>query len=193
MLTLGLSKLNLTVGDPNGINISVTTSSTTPALAIAALQAPASAGSAEWLALLGSLASASFNGITGLTLMLTNAGVEINTASGSYSTSPGTANAVALDWTAALDLNGDSVYGEALTPPTGDQLVVDNVPVNLTGPQIQASGTGTVNAFNFVSGTVNFVFEQQTVGLDANNDGTYSPQTVSSGTIRGPPTSPAQH
>jgi len=52
---------------------------------------------------------------------------------------------------------------------------------------VQASGTGTVNVFDFVAGTVTFVFKQQTVDVDADSSGSIVPGIPSVHGARGPP------
>ena len=187
LLTLELSSLNLNFG-AGAVSFEIHGGS----LALASLSAPAVTSPASdnrvWLAIKGSVSSITFHGIPGLSLDLTALTVSVNTASGSFDDNAGhSGDASALDWTQALDLNGDATFGDPGTPPTGDQLEVGGSPIDFTGAFIQVSGTAQVNIFGFVSGTVSFTFKQQTVNLDANGDGVFAPGDVPSTPIRGPP------
>ncbi|MGZ4363246.1 MAG: hypothetical protein ACXVFF_13510, partial [Gaiellaceae bacterium] len=190
LLALELSSLNLNFG-AGAVSFEIHGGS----LALASLSAPAVTSPASdnrvWLAIKGSVSSITFHGIPGLSLDLTALTVSVNTASGSFDDGAGhTGDASALDWTHALDLNGDASFGDPGTPPSGDQLEVGGSPIDFTGAFIQVSGTAQVNIFGFVSGTVGFTFKQQTVNLDANGDGVFAPGVVPSTPIRGPPDLP---
>ena len=183
LLTLGLSNLNLTVGDPAGVHLTVQSGT----LSIAVLEAPAPSTGTDtrtWLALQGSVGTIGFFGVTGLDLTVSSLSLALNRASGARADGGSPVNAEALDWTTALDLNTNGQYGEAGT----DQLVVGGVPVNLDGALVQASGSANVNVFGLVSGAVTFVFKQQTVDVDADGVGGIVPGFIPSGPpARGPP------
>ena len=188
LVTLALSNVQVTVGDPAGVNFV----STGGSLALASLHAPAATLPATdnrvWLTATGSLSGVSFNGVTGLTLTLTDLGLALNTATGAHDDGAGHSTpASALDWTAALDLNGNGTFGEPGVAPVGDQLAPGGTPLDLTIGMVQASGTGTVNVFDFVTGTVAFVFKQQTVDVDADSSGSIVPGIPSVHGARGPP------
>ena len=189
LLTIALSDLDLSVGDPAGVHVDVTGGS----LLLAALKPAAATGAAtdtrEWLALKGGLTGLDFIGVDGLEINLSTLGLEINTASGAYDvdgagTSSTPENAVALDWTGDLDLDQDTTFGETAE----DDVTGPGGPIDFTGAFVRASGTASINIFDFVSGSVSFTFEQQLADIDADDDGDLVPSDViSEGTIRGPP------
>ena len=188
LVTLALSNVQVTVGDPAGVDFV----STGGSLALASLHAPAATLPATdtrvWLTAKGTLSGVSFNGVTGLTLALTDLGLALNTATGAHDDGAGHSTpASALDWTSALDLNGNGTFGEPGVAPAGDQLAPGGTPLDLAIGMVQASGTGTVNVFDFVAGTVAFVFKQQTVDVDADSSGSIVPGIPSVHGARGPP------
>ena len=93
-------------------------------------------GGREWHALTADFSLLSFGGIDDLTLALTDLDVELNSRASDGSV---------VDWT--------TVTGA--TPP-----------INFTGAVRTASGTATINIFNYLSGGVSFDLEQRTVDLD---------------------------
>ena len=156
LLTLELSSLNLNFG-AGAVSFEIHGGS----LALASLSAPAVTSPASdnrvWLAIKGGVSSITFHGIPGLSLDLTALTVSVNTASGSFDDHAGhSGDASALDWTHALNLNGNATFGDPGTPPSGDELEVGGSPIDFTGAFIQVSGTAQVNIFGFVSGTVGF-------------------------------------
>ncbi|HEY5057558.1 MAG TPA: hypothetical protein VII51_00960, partial [Gaiellaceae bacterium] len=181
LLTLGLGSLNLNVGSASGPHFSVTGGS----LAIAALSAPApSAGTdtRSWLGVIGSITSASLvSGIPDVSLTVDGLTLRLNQASGAY-TNGTTVAAAPLDWTTALDLNTDSSYG---TPQ--DQLTVGGIPIDLTAGTLSVSGTANVQLFGMISGEVSFAFQQQTVSVDVDRDGTLELPVSGTAWARGPP------
>ena len=189
LVTFGLSSLDLTVGDPSGVHFGLTGGS----LAVAVLTAPApSSGLAtdtrSWFALQGSVDTITVPPLpAGLDLTISDLALSLNRASGTHNDGAGhTTDAEALNWATALDLNGNHVYGE--TGPGTDQLLVALLPVSLNGAFVQASGTASLRIFDFVEGTVSFVFRQQTVDVNADNDSVFDPSVLPTGLgARGPP------
>ncbi|HEV7132735.1 MAG TPA: hypothetical protein VGN27_03260, partial [Gaiellaceae bacterium] len=186
LLTFGLSNLDLTVGDTTGVYLDVKSGT----LAVASLTAPAPSTGTDtrsWLVVAGSVGTITFHGVTGVDLTVSSLNVKVNTASGTFDdgTNP-TVDASALDWTHALDLNANGTYGD--TGTNGDQLVVGSTPIDLTSALVAASGSATVKILDFVTGAVTFDFQQKTVNIDANNNGTFAPgDTSGTAPIRGPP------
>ena len=186
LFTLGLTNLDLTVGDLSGVHLGVHNGS----LALAVVQAPAPAIGTDdrtWLTLRGSAGTITFAGVPGLDFGMTldNLSVSLNVASGTNSSS-GTA-AAPLDWTTALDLDGNGHFHEVGFNPANDELTVGGTLLNLTGSLVQAAGAATIHAFGFVDGTVNFVFKRETVNIDGNHDGLIDAFSPSSPPARGPP------
>ena len=185
-MTLHLTNVHVTVGDAGTAGVNFT--STGGTIDVAALQAPAAAGNAQWIAAEGSISGITFHGSAAVTLTLTDLNVELNVARGGVNFGSGTTSAAPLDWTQALNLNGNTTFGEAGPAPSGDQLLVGTTPIDLTQGVTEASGTGNLRIFDFVNGEVSFVFKQQTSNLDANGDGTIDPGFVpTSPPARGPP------
>ena len=182
LLTLGLGSLNLSVGSASGPHFSITGGS----LAVAALAAPTpSAGTdtRSWLGVIGAVTSASLvSGIPDLTLTVTSLTLRLNQASGTY-TNGTSVDAAPLDWTTALDLNTNGTFGE--TPE--DQLTVGSIPIDLTGATFTVSGTASVQLFGMITGTVAFAFQQQTVSVDVDRDGTLELPVSGTAWARGPP------
>ena len=192
LLTVGLTQLNLTVGDPAGPHLQITGGS----LVIAALKAPAP-DTGTWTAIEGSISGQVTSGqdtcgltnsslslvISGLCLEGSSLTLKVNLASGAYTNGATTTNAVALDWTKMLDLNSNGHFGE----PTADQLSVGGVPIDLSGSLLQASGIAQISVFGFVQGTIAFSFEQQAVNVDVDGNGAFDVPTVDGACARGPP------
>ena len=191
LLTFGLDNLSLSVGEPGGVGFDVSGGS----LAIATIAPPAPSGvttdTRRWFAMKGSVGSATFNGITGLTLADITLRLEINRASGAYdadgSGSGAAVDAGALNWTGGLDLDRNTAFGEA-----ADQLTVGSGHlIDFTTGVVRAAGSARINVFDFVSGRIGFSFSQQLVDVDVNADGIFNPAPLPSGTdIRGPPSFP---
>ena len=171
LLTFGLSNASLTIGDANGINFSISGASL--ALAIAKAGAPAGTNTADnrsWLGLKGTIGTAQVNGLpSDMVLTMRSITVEVNRASGAYDPNTTVANdevaAAPLNWLTQISLDNDATTGEN----PADRLVVAGKTIDFTGDFLRASGRVDVNLFGFVSGSVAFAFQQQTV--DVNVDG----------------------
>ncbi|HET6548786.1 MAG TPA: calcium-binding protein, partial [Solirubrobacter sp.] len=172
LLKLGLSDLSLTIGDPDGINFSITGGSL--ALAIVKATAPTDTTKGDtrsWLALKGSLTDATINGLPdGIAKFeIKSLTVEVNRASGFYDPSTTTANdeiaATPLNWLTQLNLDKDATAGEN----PDDRLTVAGTPIDFTGAFLRASGRVDIELFGMVSGSVGFAFQQRAV--DVNVDG----------------------
>ena len=150
LLTIGLTDLDLTIGDLTGPHFSITGGSL--ALALLKPKTPAPGDTRSWLALKGSVTSASFDGVDNLTVEVINLSLEINRASGDV----GGANAATpLDWAAALE----------------DDVTAAGVAIDFSGDLLRASGVIRINIFDLVSGVVGFGFEQQVVDVDVDDNG----------------------
>ena len=182
LLTLGLGSLNLNVGSASGPHFSITGGS----LAIAALSAPtpgAGTDTRSWLGVIGAITSASLvSGIPDVGLTVDDLTLRINEANGAY-TNGSTVAAAALDWTTALDLNTNGTFGES----PADQLTVGGIPIDLTGATLTVSGTANVQLFGMITGEVAFAFQQQTVSVDVDRDGTLELPVTGTAWARGPP------
>ena len=172
MLTIAITDLDLKIGDPDGVNFSITGGNL--ALAMVKPIAPAlpATDTRSWLALTGSLDEATINGLPdGFTFALQSIGVEVNRASGAYDADGAGAGlpvtALPLDWTTAIDIDRDGT--------AGDPVVAGGNTIDLSGDALRVSGIVDIDIFGFVSGTVAFSFEQQTVDVDVNSDGTFTP------------------
>ena len=192
LLTLGLSNVDLHIGT-GLVNFEVHDGS----LAIASLTAPAATAPApatesrSWLGVNADLGSITFHGIPGLTLDVSALHIAINTANGTFDDGAGhTTSADALDWTQALDLNGNATFGEPVASGSdpGDQLDVGGTAIDFTGALVEASGTARVNVFDLVTGQISFAYRQQTVSVDADGNGVFDPAAPLTGPpSRGPP------
>ncbi|HVP75835.1 MAG TPA: hypothetical protein VMS63_07420, partial [Gaiellaceae bacterium] len=182
LLTLGLGSLNLSVGSASGPHFSITGGS----LAVAALSAPmpsVGTDTRSWLGVIGAVTSASLvSGIPDLSLTVTSLTLRLNQASGAY-TNGASVDATPLDWTTALDLNTNGTFGEM----PDDQLTVGSIPIDLTGATFTISGTASVQLFGMITGTVAFAFQQQTVSVDVDRDGTLELPVSGTAWARGPP------
>ena len=182
LLTLGLGQLNLSVGSSSGPHFSITGGS----LAVAALSAPTptvGTDTRSWLGVIGAVTSASLvSGISDLSLTVTSLTLRLNQASGTY-TNGSSVDAAPLDWTTALDLNTNGTPGE--TPD--DQLTVGGIPIDLTGATFTVSGTANIQLFGMITGTVTFAFQQQTINVDVDRDGTLELPVSGTAWARGPP------
>ena len=106
-----------------------------------------------WSAVKATLSGAALTGVPGVTLAIPvgqSLDVDINRASGLK----GTTAAVAANW--------DKAFATHLT--AGGQTF------DATDAHTRASGTATVNLFDFVSGTVGFAFETRSVDVDLTGD-----------------------
>ena len=139
----------------------------------------------------GSVGSATFNGIPGLTLADIALRLEINRVSGAYDADgAGVGAAVdagALDWTSALDLNRDGTTAQlTISSRSASGNLID-----FTTGVVRAAGSARINVFDFVSGRIGFSFSQQLVDVDVNADGVFEPAPLPNGAdIRGPPAFP---
>ena len=119
----------------------------------------------SWLALTAQITGGSFVGVTGLTMTVDHLGVEINQASGVYTFSDATTVAAQpLDWTTAIDLTpGGAFHADAVSvtvkTPTGPV----TQQIAYTTGKLRATGHATIDVFGFVSGSVGFALETQTV------------------------------
>ena len=177
LTTLGLTVpvgQSLTIG-AGGVNFSVTNA--TLGLAVITPAASDTNDSRQWVTIKGSIANASFSGIPGVTLSVSNVAIDVNQFSGAYS---GVATQ-ALNWATQVG----TFTGSAFTPsavsisvpaPTGA------VQVNFTDTTggFALSGNATVNLFDVVSGTVGFSFSAQDVTSVALGNGQ---GTLASGTL----------
>ena len=116
-------------------------------------------------------------------MTVSNLNVEINHASGAYDGDGRAEDEIAQDatplaWRDNVDVDGDLVFGEI----GDDDVVGPNGPIDYSGAFVRASGTASVNIFGFVSGSISFVYEQQTVDVDADGDGTFDPSATLPGT-----------
>ena len=148
LLTIGLSEVSLSIGVPSA---GVKLEGTGGALVLAMLSPADAADTRRWTAVTASLASAELSGVPGLTLSGSDLEVRVNRASGPAGTEP-------LDWTTALDLDGDENFADAL--------VVDGHDVDFTGPFMQASGHVDFALFGFVEAEADFVVEKRDVDVD---------------------------
>ena len=181
LLTLGLGSLNLNVGSASGPHFSITGGS----LAIAAISAPTSGGmdTRSWLGVIGAISSATLvSGIPDVGLTVDDLTLRINEANGAY-TNGATVDAAPLDWTTALDLNTNGTSGES----PADQLTVGSIPIDLNGATLIVSGTANVQLFGMITGEVAFAFQQQTVSVDVDRDGTLELPVTGTAWARGPP------
>ena len=151
LLTVGLTNLNLTIGDLAGPHFSIVGGSL--ALAVLKPKTPAPGDTRSWLALEGSVTTASFVGVDNLTVTVLNLSFEINRASGIGGATP--LAATPLDWATALE----------------DEVTAAGVAIDLSGDVLRASGVIRINIFDLVSGVVGFGFEQQIVDVDVDDNG----------------------
>ncbi|MHB1243995.1 MAG: hypothetical protein ACYC1P_11455, partial [Gaiellaceae bacterium] len=180
LMTLGLTQVNLTIGDATGVHFAINGGS----LALATLKPTAAADRRSWMVLKGSLAGASLVGIPNLTLQAENLVLELNRGSNDPDgTGPLPAISIdGLDWRAALNLDRDATFGEAVD----DRLVIGGVGIDLAGNVLRASGIARVDIFGLVEGRIAFSFEQQTVDAYVDPNATFSVAGVPLG-ARGPP------
>ncbi len=157
LLTFGLSQVHLTIGNVDGPHFTVTDGTLAMAMVAPTPTTPAATNPASWTAIEGSL-TATLAGLPAGTLSLTvhNLTLQVNTAKGQLNG----VDVAPLDWTAALNLDRDSKYGQAT-----DQLTIAGTPVDLKGSALRVSGIADINVFDLVSGTVGFAFEQQLVDV----------------------------
>ena len=141
---------SLYVGGPSGLVISKAS------LAVAIL---ATDDGEQWTSLTGTVGSATFSSIPGVTFAVSNVTIDVNEAGGTATT--------ALDWTKDVVAYGSGTWTSipvtATVPtPTG--------PVTETFTDTQAvksvSGSATIGLFNVVSGTVHFSIASTPVAGD---------------------------
>ncbi|UCF42574.1 MAG: hypothetical protein JSV99_08215, partial [Planctomycetota bacterium] len=148
----------------------------------------------SYLAMLAMMDGADLLGVPGLTASASAMKVQINQAYGSK----GTVDAVALDWTAALDLDDDDVFGEVEdAEPDGfyevDQDLLDpGVSLGLTGQELAITFSGDLLAISgslelslmeFVMGNASFAFATRTIDVDLNGDESFDLLSASLMTI----------
>jgi hypothetical protein len=167
LLRLGLRDAHLTIGDVDGMYFEITGASLALAIINAGAPATPATDNRSWLALKGSIGTASVHGFpseVGLTVR--NLDVEVNRASGFYDPTGGTnTDAVAatpLNWLTQLNLDKDGTAGEA----TDDRLVIGGKTIDFTAPFLRAAGRVDVNLFGMVNGSMAFAFEQRTVDVN---------------------------
>ena len=160
LTTLAITTTNLFVG-AGGVGFQVGSGG----LAIAMLKPTASGDTRSWTGLSASLGNASFTGVPGVTLTVNSLNVVYNTGA------PGP-----LDWTTALDLNGDGTFGDALvvTDANGGTHPIDFA----ASTPLQVSGNATINLFGLVTGTVGFSLTKQDVSNVDVGGGTLSSGTL---------------
>ena len=137
----------------------------------------------SWLGVIGAISSATLvSGIPDVGLTVDDLTLRINEANGAY-TNGATVDAAPLDWTTALDLNTNGTSGES----PADQLTVGSIPIDLNGATLIVSGTANVQLFGMITGEVAFAFQQQTVSVDVDRDGTLELPVTGTAWARGPP------
>ena len=178
LLQLALSNASVTIGDPTGVRFTAT-----GAQFLLASVTPAGADARRWIAFTGSVATAALDGITGLTLAGETLTVEFNRATGTVDAGGTPEAATPINWSTDLDLNNDGTFGSS-----DDRVTAGAQSILFAGALTRVTGVAAFNAFDFAVGRVGFSFEQSTVDLDADGDGTFDPSApISAGTIRGPP------
>ena len=155
LLTFGITNLNLTLGDPNGVNFAITGGSLVLAAAKATPPTAPATDTRSWTAIRGAIELATVNGLgPDIRFELRSLSIDINTAAGQASPA---VLATALDWTTAIDLDGDGTFG--------DEVSAAGQVIDLAGQLLRASGRVDINLFDLVAGTVAFAFEQRTIGV----------------------------
>ena len=180
LITIGLSEIELSIGTADfGVAI------TGGAIQVAALApkpptitapgTPAPSDARRWLAVQASGIGASLNAGDLLSAALEDVALEINQASGGLDADGATGPvlpelAVALDWTAAFDFDGDGTFGEV--PEEGetdtlDLLVVDGTPITLVDDRLAVSGTlANLSIAGIITGSASFELVKSTVSID---------------------------
>ena len=185
LMAFALTDVDASIGDPAGPHFTVADGSLALAMVSLDTPTPSASDDRDWTAVAGNL-TVSFEGVDGLELTVSNLDVKVNTASGTVDpdgAGPAAGEtAEALDWTADISLDNDTVFGE-----TDDDLVVAGIAVGFTQSLVRASGEASVDIFGFVTGKVAFSFERLTVDVDADADGDFSPADAILPDARGPP------
>jgi len=119
----------------------------------------------SWMGLKARAGTAALVGIPVVTVTTSNLLVEINEASGAN----GVLTASPLNWTSALDLNDDTVFGDTLDPGQYFDIPVD-LAFDFTGPFMHVEGDITLD-FEFISLSGHFDFSTRTVDVDLGGDG----------------------
>ena len=184
-MTFDLDVIDLTIGIPGGIGFSIDTGSL--GLSIVLPKLPTiGIDTRRWFSIEGLLGDLDFPGLPGFSLSdLGDLLPEVNLALGDFDPDGLGAlpslPAVAFDWSLALDLPGG-------LPTFGDLLSIGGFDFDLPTAMIRARGTANLNLFDFVTGEISYAFEQKTVDVDADGDGTFAPGFVpASPPARGPP------
>jgi ClpP class serine protease len=179
LLTIGLSNLNLFVGvgaslDPSGLPITagaIGFSVTDGSLGLAIIRANATAIAGDnrsYMATTASLGKASFVGLpSDISIVAADISVDINRASGTIPLLATAQVPSALDWTAALDLDDDGQFGEALV----DDVVAGGQTIALVDEFTGISGKLGLSAFGVVQAFASFEMTIRTVDVDVNGDG----------------------
>ncbi|MHB1244626.1 MAG: hypothetical protein ACYC1P_14695, partial [Gaiellaceae bacterium] len=185
LMTFDLDVIDLTIGIPGGIGFTIDTGSL--GLSIVLPKVPTvGIDTRRWFSIEGLLGGLNFPGLPGFSLGdLGDLLPEINLALGDFDPDGlgglPSLPAVAFDWGAALDLPGG-------LPEFGDILSIGGFNFDLPSAMIRARGTADINLFDFVAGRISYAFEQETVDVDADGDGTFAPGFVpASPPARGPP------
>jgi hypothetical protein len=179
LLTIAVGNAGMLVG-AEGVGFSVSGGQLVLAR-ITPRQADIDAGdSRSFLALRAVLDNAALLGISGLTASA-GVSVQINRASGSK----GGTDAVALDWTTALDLDNDETFGEVEdSEPDGFYEVSEDLldlgadlglteqelAIDFSGELLAVAGRLDLELFDFVRGNASFAFGTERIDVDLNGD-----------------------
>ncbi|MDD2604023.1 MAG: hypothetical protein PHF66_04320, partial [Desulfobacteraceae bacterium] len=114
----------------------------------------------KWFGLKSFIGSAALVGIDGLTIKATDLSIEVNRASGNVPVA-------ALNWTTALDLDSDGIFGEPediydVGPDLNPQMSAGELALDSTEELLKATGTVTLDAFGFFFVSGSFSFEKST-------------------------------
>jgi hypothetical protein len=181
LLTIGLSNLNLFVGagaslGANGVPVTtgaIGFSVQSGELGIAIIQANASAIAGDnrsYLATSASIGLAQFVGLpSDISIRAADISVDINRSSGTVPQAAPARAPPALDWTQAIDTDGDGVFADSVT--AGSRTIA------LTSDFTGISGKLGLNAFNVLQVFASFEMTIRTVDVDVNGDGLINPGT----------------
>ncbi len=167
LITLALS--NLQAGTAAG-GFGVAVTGGTIGLAVLEAPTPVAMGATDgrtWTAVVATGLSANLSLTTNITAAVAGMTVAINQASGKYTAGGVSTLAAPLNWTTALDLNGDGQFGTAADQVDPGQGLPNPValPIAFTVGQLAMAGTLTnLNIFNVISGSAGFALSESTVG-----------------------------
>ncbi|MHB1241813.1 MAG: choice-of-anchor D domain-containing protein, partial [Gaiellaceae bacterium] len=185
LMTFDLDVIDLTIGIPGGIGFTIGTGSLGLSIVLPKLPT-VGIDTRRWFSIEGLLGDLNFPGLPGFSLSdLGDLLPEINLALGDFDPDGlgglPSLPAVAFDWGIALDLPGG-------LPDFGDLLTIGGFGFDLPSAMLRARGTANIDLFDFVTGTVTYAFEQETVDVDADGDGIFNPAAaLAAGGPRGPP------